>query len=725
MKTMLLTSLICALMGKIHAQAPGIEWEFNIGGLGWDECRSIAETSDGGFICGGFSESDVSGNKLAPSYGQYDFYLVKLDIFGNLAWEKSYGGSLRDQLYRAESTTDGGFILGGWSESLTDGNKTAPNYGERDCWIIKTDSVGNIEWQTTVGGDQDDYIFTLHQLSDGGYVFGGFSNSGISGNKTEANLGGFDFFVFKLDADGNLVWQNTIGGSGEDRLHAIIELNEGGFICGGTSESTDFDHASPILGIEDYWVLKLDADGNIIWERSYGGNDVDELFDIQEDDAGNYILAGFTISDMSGDVTEPIIGMQDGWAVKLDTDGNIIWQNTIGGDMGDRLECAYVMSDGNYFMGSGSFSPVSGDQIEESWDWDYWLKKLDKSTGEIIWQTNLGGFDVDLPRTIIQTSDNSFAICGESKSGVGIEKTTPNYGDYDYWIIKVACESPVMHYADLDGDSFGNNDISINTCTNYPGYVLNNWDCDDSNPLIFTGADEICNDLDDNCDGNIDEGVLSTFYLDADNDGFGDPDISLIDCPAPFGYVVSGGDCDDNNSDINPDATEICNTIDDNCDTNIDEGVQTTYYADADADGFGNAVSTIIACTLPDGFTNDNTDCDDTNELIYPGATEILNGVDDNCNEAIDEGLVAVNEIESTYFSIFPNPVENELVLIKNIQSGELINIEILNATGEKVMKVSSVESKIIINVEGFSDGIYFIMVNENNLLHLQMFVKG
>ena len=725
MKTMLLTSLICALMVKIHAQAPGIEWEFNIGGLGWDECRSIAEAGDGGFICGGFSESDVSGNKLAPSYGQYDFYLVKLDVFGNLAWEKSYGGSLRDQLYRAEPTTDGGYILGGWSESLTDGNKTAPNYGERDCWIIKTDSIGNIEWQTTVGGDQDDYIFTLHQLSDGGYVFGGFSNSGISGNKTEANLGGFDFFVFKLDADGNLVWQNTIGGSGEDRLHAIIELNEGGFICGGTSESTDFDHASPLLGIEDYWVLKLDADGNIIWEKSYGGNDVDELFDIQEDDAGNYVLAGFTISEMSGDVTEPIIGMQDGWAVKLDTDGNIIWQNTIGGDMGDRLECAYVMSDGNYFMGSGSFSPVSGDQIEESWDWDYWLKKLDQSTGEIIWQTNLGGFDVDLPRTIIQTSDNSFAICGESKSGVGIEKTTPNYGDYDYWIIKVACENPVMHYADADGDSFGNNDISINTCTNYPGYVLNNWDCNDSNPLIFTGADEICNDLDDNCDGNIDEGVLSTFYLDADDDGFGDPDISLIDCPAPFGYVISGGDCDDTNADINPGATEICNTIDDNCDTNIDEGVLATYYADADADGFGNAVSVILACTLPDGFTIDNTDCDDTNELIYPGATEVLNGVDDNCNEAIDEGLVAVNEIESTYFSIFPNPVENELVLIKNIQSGELIDVEILNATGEKIMKFSSVESKIIINVEGFSDGIYFIMVNENNLLHLQMFVKG
>ncbi len=725
MKKILLSVCFCAFIAGANAQAPGIEWEFNIGGLGWDECRTIAETTDGGFICGGFSESGVSGNKLAPSNGQYDYYLVKLDIFGNLEWEKSYGGTLRDQMYRAEPTADGGYILGGWSESFTDGNKTAPNLGERDCWVIKTDADGNIVWQTTVGGDQDDYIFTLHQLTDGGYVFGGFSNSGISGNKTEANLGGFDFFVFKLDADGNLVWQNTIGGSGEDRLHAIVELDGGGFICGGTSESTDFDHASPILGIEDYWVLKLDDGGNIVWERSYGGNDVDELFDMHEDNEGNFILAGFTSSDMSGDVTEPIIGMQDGWAVKLDTDGNIIWQNTIGGDMGDRLECAYVMSDGNYFMGSGSFSPVSGDQIEESWDWDYWLKKLDQETGEIIWQTNLGGYGVDLPRTIMQTSDNSFAICGESTSAEGLEKYTPNYGEYDFWIIKVACENPVMHYADADGDGYGDNAVSRNTCTDYPGYVLNNLDCNDLDPFVYAGADEICNDIDDNCDGNIDEGIIATYYLDVDGDGFGDPDISLIDCPAPFGYVDAAGDCDDANSSVNPGATEICNSIDDNCDSNIDEGVMNTYYADVDEDGFGTALSTTLACTLPEGYSDANTDCDDSNGAIYPGATEILNGVDDNCNEAIDEGLVALNEIESNYFSIFPNPVQNELVLIKNIQSSEISRIQILNALGDKVMEINSAETKIAIQVSELSDGIYFIMVNENNLLHLQKFVKG
>lgn len=617
-------SMICFFPFAIFGQAPTIEWETNIGGDNWDECRSINETTDGGFILGGLSLSGVSGNKTAPSFGLYDYYVVKLNAQGQVEWEKSYGGSLREQCYKAMQTSDGGYILSGWSESLTDGNKTAPNYGERDCWVIKTDSEGNIEWQTTVGGNKNDYIFTCNLVSDGGYVFGGFSESDLSGNKAEPCYGTFDYFVFKLDADGNIVWQNTIGGSEEEKLHAIIETSDGGFFCGGTSGSDDGDHASVPKGGEDYWCLKLDADGEVVWDKSYGGLDVEELFDIHQDTEGNYILAGFTTSDGTGDVMEPIIGIQDGWALKLDPEGNIIWSNLIGGTLGDRLECAYVMNDGNYFMGSGSYSPASGDQLEDSYDWDYWMKKLDQATGEILWQTNLGGYGIDLPRTIIQTSDGSFVACGESTSGVGIEKTTPNYGNYDYWVIKLRCEEPLTWYADSDNDGYGNASDSFLSCTHYPGYVTNTTDCDDAQSTIYPGASELCNTIDDNCDGNIDEGVTETFYVDFDDDTYGNPYSYLDACEAPAGFTADASDCDDLNAEVYPGAEEIPNGIDDDCDELIDEAVAIQNIGSSAVHIYPNPVfeTLYFETTFTESYTIELLDAKGALLLIYESSTK-------------------------------------------------------------------------------------------------------
>ncbi len=705
MKTLWLLPALLAPACVFAQVIPQIEWELNIGGDGWDECRSIVETSDGGFILGGFSESDVSGNKTAPSYGQYDYWIVKLNIFGEVEWEKSYGGNLREQCYRCVPTADGGYIMGGWAESGVSGNKTTENFGDRDCWVVKTDADGEIEWQTSVGGDQDDYIFTLHQLADGGYIFGGFSESGISGNKTEDSLGGMDYFVFKLDASGELVWQNTIGGSGEDRLHAILELEDGSFICGGTSESADFDHTAPLKGIEDYWVLLLDASGNPVWDKSYGGNDVDELFDIGVDPDGNFVFAGFTVSDADGDVTEPITGMQDGWAVKTDSDGNILWQNTIGGDMGDRLECASVMNDGNYFLGSGSYSPLSGDLAEESYDWDYWLKKFDQATGEILWQVNLGGYGVDLPRTIIAMEDGSFAACGESTSGVGLEKNTPNYGEYDYWIIKLTCENPVAWYADADGDGFGNAADTRLTCTAYPGYVTNADDCDDTNAAAFPGATEVCNGADDDCDGVTDDGAEAWYFADADGDTWGDGDAGVWACPPPAGYVTDSTDCDDSNAAIYPWATEVCNELDDNCDGYADEFVELVFWADADGDTYGDENVFIYACTAPPGYVTDLTDCDDTDPNVYPGADEVTNGIDDNCNDLIDEN-VSITDSDAEALGLYPNPVINGMCTLVSPAAAPA-RLSLYDATGRVVLtqQVQGTQHRLLLPM--VSAGIY------------------
>lgn len=198
------------------------------------------------------------------------------------------------------------------------------------------------------------------------------------------------------------------------------------------------------------------------------------------------------------------------------------------------------------------------------------------------------------------------------------------------------------YYADSDNDTYGDSNDSTQTVSPTPpaGYVVNNTDCDDNNSSVHPGAAELCNGIDDDCNGQIDDNIVfSTYYADADGDGFGDPAVDSSACAPPVGYVSNNSDCNDANNAIYPGATEVCNGIDDNCDGQIDEGVLSTFYADTDGDGFGDAAVTTQACSAPIGYVSNNTDCDDNNNTIYPGATEICgNSIDDDCDGQVDEG---------------------------------------------------------------------------------------
>lgn len=202
-----------------------------------------------------------------------------------------------------------------------------------------------------------------------------------------------------------------------------------------------------------------------------------------------------------------------------------------------------------------------------------------------------------------------------------------------------ALTAPATFYADVDGDTFGAG-AGILSCGG-AGLVTNNTDCDDNNAAVNPNATEVCNGIDDDCDTFTDEGVQSTFYADADGDLYGNPSASVLACTAPSGYVSDNTDCNDGNAAVNPGATEVCNGVDDDCDTGIDEGVLLTFYADADGDTYGNAGSTTQACSAPSGYVSNALDCNDGNAGINPAATEVCDGQDNNCNASTDEGFDA------------------------------------------------------------------------------------
>jgi hypothetical protein len=162
-------------------------------------------------------------------------------------------------------------------------------------------------------------------------------------------------------------------------------------------------------------------------------------------------------------------------------------------------------------------------------------------------------------------------------------------------------------------------------------------DCDDGDDAIHPGAEETCNGVDDDCDGEIDEGVKTLFYRDADDDGYGSSEDIVRACAAPEGYVAMGDDCDDTRADVHPAAEEACNGSDDNCDGNVDEGVTTTYYPDVDGDGYGDADQSVAACAPPEGYITQAGDCDDASADVHPEAIEVCNGLDNDCDGDIDD----------------------------------------------------------------------------------------
>ena len=422
---MLLQGFISAVIG----QAPDIQWQKNYGGSGYDYATCIRQTSDGGYITAGYTNSadgDISGGN-----GVFfnDCWVVKTNAAGNIEWRKNYGGAYDEAVRSIHQTADGNFIMAGETKS-TDGDITG-SHGLYEFWVVKLNGTnGAVIWQKTYGGSYDDILWDMQPTSDGGCIAAGQTNSS-NGDvvRPGGNRFNTDFWLIKIDAAGVLQWQKVLGGSGDDNAYAVQQTADGGYIVTGESNSSDGD-ATPGYGGFDYWVVKLDATGVLQWQKSLGGAGAEQANAIIQTNDGGYVVAGATGSNdglVSGNH-----GSFDYWIVKLNETGDLQWQKTFGGSQNEFAYDIQQTTEGGYIITGHTTSNDNDVSINHGAS-DFWLVKINAS-GALQWQKSLGGSAADYSASVRQTSDGGYILAGQTASADG--DITVNYGGGDFWIVK-------------------------------------------------------------------------------------------------------------------------------------------------------------------------------------------------------------------------------------------------------------------------------------------------
>lgn len=405
-----------------------------IGGNNNESGQSVVATNDGGYAILGFTQSS-DGDITDKQDTSFDYWVVKYSSQDVVEWKKTYGGSGDERGREIIQTSDGGYAIIGTSDS--NDFDVSGNNGFQDYWFVKLDALGNISWQKSYGFQGNDTGISVIQTSDQGYLLTGIldvTSSGGQGNttartSTQRHAGG-DYWAIKTDASGNLEWSRYFGGNFTDTPEGAIELNSGGYIIAGGSDSRDTDITNN-KGTYDFWVIRIAPNGDLVWEKSFGGSEIDEARAIVKTNDGNIIIAGDTRSndlDISSNN-----GAADLWLIKISPDGNLIWEKTIGGTSFDVSRDISATSD-NGFILAGSSRSSDGDVSENKGQNDAWVIKVD-SNGDLVWEVSAGGSNIDFAYGVTELIDNSIIAVGDTTSEDGdIEE---NKGFTDLLVLKI------------------------------------------------------------------------------------------------------------------------------------------------------------------------------------------------------------------------------------------------------------------------------------------------
>ncbi|QQS37580.1 MAG: T9SS type A sorting domain-containing protein [Ignavibacteriales bacterium] len=378
------------LTTEIIPQTVDSIWTKTFGGTNIDIGHSVEQTSDGGYIITGYTRSfgTMSGRNL---------WLIKTDENGNQIWNNALGGNSDDEGHCVKQSNDGGYIIAGLTNSF--------GAGVKDVYLVKTDSLGSLQWQKTFGGNSDDEGYSVIQSSDDGFVIAGVTSSFTSGGR--------DLYLVKTDVAGNLVWQKNLGGLSSDGAWEIQNTSDNGFIIAGWT----FSQGPGALG--NAWLVKTDSAGNEQWNKYFGGADVDRAYSVQQTVDNGYILTGYTSSFGAG--------LDDMLLIKTDSIGNQSWMKTFGGTGRDYGYSIDVTSDSGFIIAGYTLSFGAGGD-------DLWLVKTDYA-GNQMWSKTFGGTSSEIAYSVIETIDGSFVVTGHTLSyGAGV---------HDVWLLKISESIPV------------------------------------------------------------------------------------------------------------------------------------------------------------------------------------------------------------------------------------------------------------------------------------------
>lgn len=421
------------------AGAPPLQWQKTFGGSIWEEGYLVKQTSDGGYIIAGRTEW-YYGDR--PWERSSDVYLIKTDPNGNTKWQRTFGGTDEEWGYSVQQTSDGGYIITGGTSSF--------DAVLRDVYLVKTDSVADLQWQKTFGGSGDDCGRSVQQTSDEGYIIAGYTSSFDHGN--------YDICLIKIDSGGSKEWQKTFGGMGADHGYAVQQTCDNGYIIASMTNSFG-------TGRWDVYLIKTDSAGNLLWQKTFDRSAWDNCKSVQQTFDRGYIIAGTTCSCRAADpnLCDPNVSSLDPniwdfnvYLIKTNPDGNDMWQKTFGGSNWDGGFSVQQTIDGGYIISGSTYS-------FDTRDYDVYLIKTN-SAGIMQWEKTLGGSNDEYGYSVRQTIDRGYIIVGETKSF--------GAGKSDVYLVKLCSDGTLSADFNCNGTvNFEDLDIIVGQWLQPPGVL--------------------------------------------------------------------------------------------------------------------------------------------------------------------------------------------------------------------------------------------------------------